>query len=438
MEENKVIKNNAVTAYLLFLISVMFLFAKSEPNLNNEFVRKHTKSALLIHLLIIINILVFKTYWLLWSIFIMWYSLNSIVFSSILAILFLMLIFWAYRASKWEYFNIWSIFSAKSSKKLLNVDNDWNFWEKDKLTFVLAYIPFVGQIFASKYSKNENIKEILRLNTFVAFLSCLLFINFYNNLNQVFILIYAIFVAFVWVNLFWKSDLIVINLPKYFSFSELLKLLKVVCKYMKNYISGNFKEFKILEQEQENIQKQDEIDTYNKTKDLPELKWPKKIIYFPIINLFFIFFKENQYQIHIRNALTISFLVIISIILIVFWIIWKNTLILFLFPICYWIWNLGKIYYKIPLIYDIYLMFNGFISFFKRSKKTISEKRKEVKETNFKIETKASEEENTEKHTETRNIQKIKKDKKIKQEENLEEISTEVEDKIEEKSEIEK
>jgi hypothetical protein len=62
MEENKVIKNNAVTAYLLFLISVMFLFAKSEPNLNNEFVRKHTKSALLIHLLIIINILVFKTY----------------------------------------------------------------------------------------------------------------------------------------------------------------------------------------------------------------------------------------------------------------------------------------------------------------------------------------------------------------------------------------
>ena len=178
MEENKVIKNNAVTAYLLFLISVMFLFAKSEPNLNNEFVRKHTKSALLIHLLIIINILVFKTYWLLWSIFIMWYSLNSIVFSSILAILFLMLIFWAYRASKWEYFNISSIFSAKSSKKLLNVDNDWNFWEKDKLTFVLAYIPFVGQIFASKYSKNENIKKILRLNTFVAFLSCLLFLNF--------------------------------------------------------------------------------------------------------------------------------------------------------------------------------------------------------------------------------------------------------------------
>gem|GEM_PF-3532770 len=65
------------------------------------------------------------------------------------------------------------------------------------MTFVLAYIPFVGQIFASKYSKNENIKEILKLNTFVAFLSCLLFINFYNNLNQVFILIYAIFVAFV-------------------------------------------------------------------------------------------------------------------------------------------------------------------------------------------------------------------------------------------------
>lgn len=387
MEEkiSKIIRNNAVSSYLMFWISWMFLFQRKNENLNNDFVKKHTRSALLIHLLIVISIIIFWFYWVLWKVFIWKYSLSSIILALILIFLFIVLFFWAYKAYKWEIFKIWEIFSIKKWKNVLDVNKDWNFWEKDKLTFVLSYIPFVGQIFTSKYNKNENIKEILKLNTFISFIFCFLFINYYHNLNQIIILLYFIFIAFVWVNLFWKSELIILNLSKYLDFWEIIKLLKILIKYLKNYISWNFKEFKILEQEQNKLDYEDKIKTFNEVKDLHELKWPKKIIYFPIVNLIFLFFKENKYKIHIRNWLTITFLLIITIILIIFKIIWWNILILFLFPICFWIWNLEKLYYKMPFIYEIYEFFAKIKWFFKKSKKVISEKRKEVKELKIKV-----------------------------------------------------
>ncbi|PZM86549.1 hypothetical protein DLH72_00575 [Candidatus Gracilibacteria bacterium] len=387
MEEkiSKIIRNNAVSSYLMFGISWMFLFQRKNENLNNDFVKKHTRSALLIHLLIVISIIIFGFYGVLGKVFIWKYSLSSIILALILIFLFIVLFFGAYKAYKGEIFKIGEIFSIKKGKNVLDVNKDGNFGEKDKLTFVLSYIPFVGQIFTSKYNKNENIKEILKLNTFISFIFCFLFINYYHNLNQIIILLYFIFIAFVGVNLFGKSELIILNLSKYLDFGEIIKLLKILIKYLKNYISGNFKEFKILEQEQNKLDYEDKIKTFNEVKDLHELKGPKKIIYFPIVNLIFLFFKENKYKIHIRNGLTITFLLIITIILIIFKIIGGNILILFLFPICFGIGNLEKLYYKMPFIYEIYEFFAKIKGFFKKSKKVISEKRKEVKELKIKV-----------------------------------------------------
>ena len=94
-------------------------------------------------------------------------------------------------------------------------------------------------------------------------------------------------------------------------------------------------------------------------------------------------------------------MLILTFLLYFFWFVSKNIFILFLFPICFWIWNIEKIYYKIPFIYDIYDIFKRFLSFFKRSKKIISEKRKEVKEETLKVnnnsEIKKETEENKEK-----------------------------------------
>ena len=191
------------------------------------------------------------------------------------------------------------------------------------------------------------------------------------------------------MNLFAKTELIIINLPKYFSFWEIVKSTKILLKYLKNYISWNFREWKTLEEEQNIAYIEDQKNTFNKMKDLPDLKWPKKIIYFPIFNLIFLFFKDNKFNIHIANALTITFLLILTFLLYFFWFVSKNIFILFLFPICFWIWNIEKIYYKIPFIYDIYDIFKRFLSFFKRSKKIISEKRKEVKEETLKVNNKS-------------------------------------------------
>ena len=396
--ENKIIKNNAISAYLMFIVSWLFLFQKKDPNLNNDFVKKHTKSAFLLHLLILISFIIFWFFWLFKEIIIWNFTLNTIILISISIILFWALFLWMYRAYRWELFGIWDIFSVKSKKNLVDINKNENFWEKDKLTLIIAYIPFVWPIFTSRYRQNELIKEILKTSTFIF---CLLFINWNNNLNQIFILIYFIYVAFVWVNLFAKTELIIINLPKYFSFWEIVKSTKILLKYLKNYISWNFREWKTLEEEQNIAYIEDQKNTFNKMKDLPDLKWPKKIIYFPIFNLIFLFFKDNKFNIHIANALTITFLLILTFLLYSFWFVSKNIFILFLFPICFWIWNIEKIYYKIPFIYDIYDIFKRFLSFFKRSKKIISEKRKEVKEETLKVnnnsEIKKETEENKEK-----------------------------------------
>ena len=218
--ENKIIKNNAISAYLMFIVSWLFLFQKKDPNLNNDFVKKHTKSAFLLHLLILISFIIFWFFWLFKEIIIWNFTLNTIILISISIILFWALFLWMYRAYRWELFGIWDIFSVKSKKNLVDVNKNENFWEKDKLTLIIAYIPFVWSIFTSRYSQNELIKEILKTSTFVTFIFCLLFINWNNNLNQIFILIYFIYVAFVWVNLFAKTELIIINLPKYFSFEK--------------------------------------------------------------------------------------------------------------------------------------------------------------------------------------------------------------------------
>jgi hypothetical protein len=49
-----------------------------------------------------------------------------------------------------------------------------------------------------------------------------------------------------------------------------------------------------------------------------ELKLPKFLIYIPIINLIFLFFKNTKYRFHIINGLIITLILIITIILSIF------------------------------------------------------------------------------------------------------------------------
>lgn len=384
--ENKIIKNNAISAYLLFGISVIFLFIKNNKNIANDFVKWHTKSAIFIHFLMILDIIFFRFYKVWSGFFILNYEVSNIIFMWILIFLFLALFLWIYKAYKWETFSTKEIIKIKNEKNLLDVNKDWNFWEKDKLTIILSYIPFLWQIFSSKYDKHETIKEILKVNVFVTFILSLLFINNYNNLSQILLLIYFIFVAFIGVNLFSRSELVSINLPNYLKFSEICLHTKVLAIYLKKYLSWKFIEYKIILEEKRKEEELKDLKIFEENKNLDDFKWPKKIIYLPIFNLFLIFFKKTKLETHKKNALTINFLLITALILIfVFNIFSIKILILFLFPISYWIGNIDKINYRIPLIYGIYETYTNFIKFFQKTKKFIKEKKNETNELKIKV-----------------------------------------------------
>jgi uncharacterized membrane protein len=65
MQENNIHQksiNNAISAYLMVFISVIFLFNKKNDFLNNHFVKSHTKVAFLIHLSFLINYIIFISF----------------------------------------------------------------------------------------------------------------------------------------------------------------------------------------------------------------------------------------------------------------------------------------------------------------------------------------------------------------------------------------
>jgi hypothetical protein len=98
MEQNNIHKksiNNAISAYFMILISVVFLFNKNNKYINNNFVKSHTKVAFLIHLSFLINYIIFISFSFLKNITVPFinYNLNYLLASSIFTILFIMLLY---------------------------------------------------------------------------------------------------------------------------------------------------------------------------------------------------------------------------------------------------------------------------------------------------------------------------------------------------------
>jgi hypothetical protein len=57
---NKKIINNAISAY--FGLSALLLLPSKKENLNHPFVKKHAKTALFIHFMMLINYIIFISY----------------------------------------------------------------------------------------------------------------------------------------------------------------------------------------------------------------------------------------------------------------------------------------------------------------------------------------------------------------------------------------
>jgi len=237
-EENKKIIWNAISSYLLLFVSIFFLFNKSDKNLNNSFVKSHTKVAFIIHLCFLSTLIIFNFLWLFNDIIILWYNLNNLISSSLFILLFFALLFWIYKAYSWKSFDFKEITKSNNiNSNLIDINNDGKLDEKDKLTILLSYIPIIGYIISWKYKKQKIIKDISKLNLLISLIITLIYISWYYNVANLFSLLYIIFIVFVWINIFVNNRIISINLPFILSPEDKFNLILNLKNYLKNYFN---------------------------------------------------------------------------------------------------------------------------------------------------------------------------------------------------------
>jgi hypothetical protein len=102
-----------------------------------------------------------------------------------------------YKAHNKKIFLTEHMFSIMKKDKLIDINNDEKFDEKDKLTIIMAYIPLIGFYNYPKYRDNLLIKNITKLNLLVSIILLLLYLSMHYNLSNIILLIYSIFVVFV-------------------------------------------------------------------------------------------------------------------------------------------------------------------------------------------------------------------------------------------------
>jgi len=385
---------NAISAYLMIFVSWLFLFNTSNKNINSDFVKWHTKSATMIHLWFFITYIVFINFWLFSSISILWIRLNNIITDVIFLWLISLLIIWIYRARKALSFNLSSDISITKYKNgeqknisILDIDWNWETTEKEKLSILLSYVPFIWFINYWKYRENKNIQEATRLNVTISLIIILLYYFNHWNLANLLSLLYIILIVFIGINIFVKNELLQIILPKFFSPEKIHFLIIVSMKYLKNYFNDNkFKDFKTLldEENQINIQNEQKfLDLLNTKNDLKQAKF---LVYIPFINIIFLFIRNTKYSFHIINGIMITFTTSVIMILSYFTNINNYIYYIILFPILFWIWIINyKLDYKMPFMFDLYIFLSKILSILKFWTKKLNEKRKEVNDITLKV-----------------------------------------------------
>ena len=384
--DQKKVRANAVSSYLLLFISLAFLLNKQDPHINNDFVKSHTKAAGIIHLWLLITAIVFLYYGTGINFSILGYSIDQIIAISLFFILSSFLALGIVKAHTGQEFKIWESLEFYKNKGILGINQKSEISEKDKLTIVLSKIPFIGFFVYAKHKKSSILKNNVKLNLIITSILLLLYIYWNPNLANLLLLVYIIFVVFSAINLFTQNKIINFNLEKVPFPKELSFYLKALKIYLLNYFSKK-KEFesfsKILEQVKvKELEKENEFN--KQIEKLEDFKLPKIIIYIPVLNLISLFNYNSKQKHHIINGVLLTILFII--IGLTKWFFSYYQLLLLL-PISFWLaellaWNN---YYKIPFLYDFYELFTFTKSKTKKAVETLKEKQKEEKSLNIKV-----------------------------------------------------
>ncbi len=383
------IRNNAMIAYLFIFINISFLTNKNKVNINNDFVKNHTKTAILIHLWFLINAIIFAYFWLWFNTKLLWYSISDIIAITIFLILFWLLVIWMYRAYNWRTFKIWETLNYKNEAKILDITSNWKFDEKDKLTILLSRIPFVGFIIYPKYKNNSLIESNTKLNLYFSIIFISLYVFWNPNLATLFLLVYIIFIVATAVYLFIQNEIININLSKLPNSHLILNYYKTAKTYFSNYFWNkkefpNFSEILKLKLEEEKIKNK---TSENNLKIKDNFKLKNFIIYIPIINIITLFNLNTKQQKHIINWLLITIIFIIILVLNHFYWLNNNYLLFLLFPITfgYWYLKAGIMNYEIPFLFSIYNIYSWIKNKFKKLFSKAQTLKNTTKEINLKV-----------------------------------------------------
>lgn len=382
---------NAAISYLF--LAPLFLLAKSNPNFGNIFVRTHSKNAFKIQLsfLVIVSIYVyFISPFTHYSIPVINLQIHNIIMGLIYLFFTFLLLRWAYKAQKWQ--EVEDIKIKKDYLKIEVQELSWNLSEAEKMIFLTSFIPFIWLISAQRYNLKFNSYWTKVGSLYWLFIILFLFTN-HPDLFYTSLLIYIIFVVYIWVNLILNSSIV-------FSwFIDEIPSLDVFYRQFRASIIYFFESIWVIFGKKDNLnfskiynnlfQKDEKfynLASQHLTKD--NIIFSNKFIFIPLINLIYLpksfFDKKSKYSIAIVQWIIITFL---------FWAFWywqDNMYSLYnlflLFPIFLGLANIdSNPYFRIPLIYEIYVFLDK-ISFGIFSKlKFLQEKKNEVKEMNFKV-----------------------------------------------------
>ncbi|MCP4523626.1 MAG: hypothetical protein GY828_05435 [Candidatus Gracilibacteria bacterium] len=386
-EKNTQIIGNAISAYFMIFVSGLFLFNKNNPLLNNQFVKKHTKSALMIHLGFFLTYVIFISYNFLSGISFFNFSLNVLIATSLCIILLGILLYGVFCAKNGDEFNLGEVIQVKNTKKIMSIgEKESTSNERDKLTIIFSYIPLIGFYQFPSYKENTLIQNGTRLNLFITIIFILLYSFGSQNLANLLGLSYILYVVFIGVTLFTTGSILQLRLHSLFAPENKFLTTQAFFLYLSDYFSGKeVHNFSVYLEKKEEEKKESLKKISQELENTPELKIPKFCMYIPFVNFVYLFLQKNPYSTHVRNGIVLSILFIISYLSVDYFAIDSGILYFFFIIILY---ALG--YMKVEKIYTmpyIYIWYELFAYLFGKTK-AVKEKYHVEKEVVLKVENK--------------------------------------------------
>ncbi len=379
---DKKIINNAISAY--FWLWFLLLLPSKKENINNIFVKKHSKTAVFIHFLMLLNYIIFINYKLFWGFQLFWFYLNHVIASIIFLWLFWAILYWVYKAYLWDDLLISDLAQKTKTKNLVELKNS-NLNQEWIFTIILSLIPIVWFILRWRFYNYKSIilENNIKFNFIFTLIISLTFLFSFENIWFLFWLIYLIFVWFYSIMIITKKEVINFKLEKIKTFEELYILFLATIKYIKNYFTNNFKNFSIVLDEVLNKFNENKLKDKEMLSSLENWKIKKFLYFIPIINLISFIDINSKNKFWVENWFIITLLFVLILVLKL------NIYLLFLlFLISFSIWYFEKKEYKIYFLYDIYNLFKKiFLKIFWFWKKWVSLKNKK-NEITFEVENK--------------------------------------------------